>query len=113
MHTNLTFFMRNEMIGDTLRLLRVFNDYTAVQLANELDLSQSYISEIENGKKTPTLQVIEKYAEFFNIKPSTILLFSEALDKENKSEMSRKQRVAYAGMKYLKLLEKIGGLENE
>ena len=101
------------MIGDTLRLLRVFKDYTAVQLANELDLSQSYISEIENGKKVPTLQVIEKYAEFFSIKPSTIFLFSEALDKENKSEMNRKQRVAYAGMKYLKLLEKIGGLENE
>lgn len=101
------------MIGDTLRYLRVFNDYTAVQLSDELGLSQSYISEIENGKKVPTLQVIEKYAEFFNIKPSTIFLFSEALDKEKKSKMNRKQRVAYAGMKYLKLLEKVGGLEDE
>lgn len=101
------------MIGDTLRYLRVFNDYTAVQLSDELGLSQSYISEIENGKKVPTLQVIEKYAEIFDIKPSTIFLFSEVLDKEDKSDMNRKQRVAYAGMKYLKLLERVGGLENE
>lgn len=101
------------MIGDTLRYLRVFNDYTAVQLSDELGLSQSYISEIENGKKVPNLQVIEKYAEVFDIKPSTIFLFSEVLDKEDKSDMNRKQRVAYAGMKYLKLLERVGRLENE
>lgn len=102
------------MIGETLKYLRVFNDYTMIKLARELDLSQSYISEIENGKKQPTLQVIDKYAKLFDIKPSTILLFSEALDKDKEhSPSSTKQKVAYAGMKLLKIIEKAGTLENE
>jgi len=102
------------MIGETLKYLRIFNDYTMVQLAEELDLSQSYISEIENGKKQPTLQVIEKYAEKFSIQPSTILLFSESLDRDKrKKKTSAKQKVAYAGMKFLKIIEKAGELENE
>ena len=51
------------MIGETLRYLRVFNDYTMVELSEKLELSQSYISEIESGRKQPTLQVINKYAK--------------------------------------------------
>ena len=102
------------MIGETLRYLRVFNDYTMVQLSQELQLSQSYISEIENGRKQPTLQVIDKYSEFFNIKPSTIMLFSESLDQDKKyTESGMKQRVAYAGMKLLRIIEKVGKLEDE
>lgn len=101
------------MIGTALRYLRVFNDYTTVQLSEKLGLAQSYISEIESGKKAPTLQTIEKYAEEFNINPSTVILFSEVLDKDNMLELNGKQRVAYIGMKYLKLLEKVGGLDND
>ncbi len=102
------------MIGEALRYLRVFNDYTTLKLAKEIKLSQSYISEIENGKKQPTLQVIEKYAELFSIKPSTILLFSEALDEDKAHKKTgTKQRVAYAGMKLLKIIEKAGHLEDE
>ena len=101
------------MIGETLRLLRIFNDYTMVQLAEKMGLSQSYISELENGKKQPTLQVLEKYADLFDLKPSTILLFSEALSKDSGKSLPRKQQVAYAGMKFLKLLERVGRLEDE
>ena len=101
------------MIGESLRLLRIFNNYTTVELSEKVKVSQSYISEIENGKKQPTLQVIEKYANVFNMKPSTILLFSEALDEDSHNKSGKKQNVAYAGVKLLKLIERVGGLENE
>lgn len=102
------------MIGETLKYLRIFNDYKMIQLSKEIGLSQGYISEIESGRKQPTLQVLEKYSEFFDIKISTIMLFSESLDKDDlKSNAGIKRRVAYAGMKYLKILEKVGKLENE
>ena len=102
------------MIGETLKYLRVFNDYTMVQLSEGLGLSQSYISEIETNRKQPTLQVIDKYADFFDIKPSTIMLFSESLDRDtNLKQKGTKQRMAYVGMKLLRILEKVGELENE
>lgn len=102
------------MIGETLKYLRVFNDYTMVQLSEGLGLSQSYISEIETNRKQPTLQVIDKYADFFDIKPSTIMLFSESLDRDtNLRQKGMKQRMAYVGMKLLRILEKVGELENE
>ena len=101
------------MIGETLRLLRVFNDYTMTEMSQKVGLSQSYISELENGKKQPSLEVIEKYATVFDMKPSTVLLFSEALEIDQVDNQDKKQRVARAGMRLLKILEKLGKLDEE
>lgn len=101
------------MIGETFRLLRVFNDYTMSEMSQKIGLSQSYISELENGRKHPSLEVVEKYAKVFDMKPSTLLLFSEALEKDEVYNQDKKQRVAKAGMKLLKILEKIGRLDEE
>jgi transcriptional regulator with XRE-family HTH domain len=73
------------MLNEALRLLRVFNDLKAVELAEKLSISTSYLSEIEKGKKEPSLDIIKKYAEIFDTSPSTILFFSENLDKEGSS----------------------------
>ena len=99
-------------MGEALRLLRIFNGYKSAELAEMLNLSQSYVSELENNKKQPTMDVLERYAKVFDMKKSTLLLFAESLEMD-KDRMDRKQRVAYAGMKLLKILEKVGELENE
>lgn len=100
------------IMGEALRLLRIFNGYKSAELAKMLGLSQSYVSELENNKKQPTLEVLERYAEVFGMKKSTLLLFAESLEDE-KLEKNKKQRVAFAGMKLLKILEKVGNLEDE
>lgn len=41
------------MLNEALRLLRVFNDRKATDLAKELGISAAYLSEIETGKKLP------------------------------------------------------------
>ena len=46
------------------------------------------------------------------MKKSTLLLFAESLEDENEKK-DNKQRIASAGMKFLKILEKLGDLENE
>lgn len=71
------------MINDALRLLRVFHDTKQVTLCEELGLSRSYLSEIESGKKKPTLEIVNKYAEYFQITPSSLMLFSEEIDLKN------------------------------
>lgn len=99
-------------MGEALRLLRIFNGYKSKELAELLGISQSYVSELENDKKQPTMDVLERYAKVFGMKKSTLFLFAESLETE-KDTRNAKQRVAIAGMKLLKILEKVGGLENE
>ena len=67
-------------MGEALRLLRIFNGYKSAELAEMLELSQSYVSELENNKKQPTMDVLEKYAKVFDMKKSTLLLFAESLE---------------------------------
>lgn len=104
--------MEEDTMGEALRLLRIFNGYKSAELAKKLELSQSYVSELENGKKQPTMEVLDKYAKVFEMKKSTLMLFAESLeDEEIKND--KKQRIARAGMKLLKILEKVGKFENE
>lgn len=99
-------------MGEALRLLRIFNGYKSAELAKKLELSQSYVSELENGKKQPTIEVLDKYAKVFEMKKSTLMLFAESLEGEE-IKNDKKQRIARAGMKLLKILEKVGEFENE
>ncbi len=99
-------------MGEALKYLRLFNGYKSAQLAEELGLSQSYISELENGKKQPSIEVLDRYAKLFNMKKSTLMLFAESLEA-GVASMKQKQRVAYIGMKLLQIMEKVGELEIE
>jgi transcriptional regulator with XRE-family HTH domain len=74
------------MINEALRLLRVFHDLKAIELADKLGISQSYLSEIESGKKEPSLELIRKYADIFRTNPSSILLFSEDIEQIGKKK---------------------------
>ena len=47
-------------VGQTVRRLRQENDMSQQVLAAKCDLDRSYITLIEQGKKNPTLNIIEK-----------------------------------------------------
>jgi transcriptional regulator with XRE-family HTH domain len=68
-------------INEALRLLRVFSDLKSKDMANALEISPSYLSEIESGKKEPSLALLEKYSQQFKTKVSALLFFAESLDK--------------------------------
>lgn len=67
--------------SEALRLIRVYNDLSQKDLAEKLNISNSYLSEIEQGKKEPSISIINKYSKFFKISPSVILFFSENIQK--------------------------------
>ena len=77
------------MVNEVLRLLRVYNDIKATDLAEKLNISTSYISELESGKKKVSLDIINKYSSFFEVPSSSILLMSESLDN-NKQDLKHK-----------------------
>lgn len=94
------------MIGEALRLIRVFHDTSVSDLATELEISQSYLSEIENGKKPPPLTLIDKYAKHFHTTTSAIMFFSEDIDT-SKSK-NKKDKIREILFKFLKAIENAG-----
>lgn len=70
------------MLHEALRLLRAYHDLTQTQLCAELGISNSFLSEIESGKKQPTLDLLSKYSERFGIPISSLLFFSEKLGEQ-------------------------------
>ncbi len=77
------------MLSRALRLIRVFHDLNQSQLASRLEVSRSHISEIESGKKAPSLELLDKYSEAFKIPTSSLLLFSERLQDNSFAEKTR------------------------
>lgn len=77
------------MLNKALRLIRVFHDLTQKDLAKKLQISKSYLSEIESGKKKPTLEIINGYSEQFDIPVSSIMFFSESMDSKERTEKLR------------------------
>ncbi|MEQ8970926.1 MAG: helix-turn-helix transcriptional regulator [Coleofasciculus sp. C1-SOL-03] len=77
------------MLNEALRLMRVFHDLSQKELAEKLGISKSYLSEIESGKKTPTLDLLNRYSQSFDIPISSIMFFSESLDEDIKIEKLR------------------------
>ena len=69
------------MIGETLKRLRGIYGYSARDMSSLLGISSSYLSEIERGKKKPSLKMINCYAEIFGMRPSSLLRFSEEFDR--------------------------------
>ena len=73
------------MIGDVLKRMRIIYRYKASEMSSELGISASYLSEIENNKKQPSLDLLQKYADIYGIRLSSLILLSENMDEAAKS----------------------------
>ncbi len=76
------------MINRALRLIRVFHDMPQRELAERLQISTSYLSEIEKGPKQPTLELLKKYSATFSLPLSSILFFAEEIEHPSKAKPS-------------------------
>jgi transcriptional regulator with XRE-family HTH domain len=54
------------MRGDTIRKLRRLQELSQADLAKQIGISQSYLSYIESGKRTPSEEVVKKLIKAFN-----------------------------------------------
>lgn len=61
-------------IGKAIKFCRVSKDISLEELQNLTNLSQSYLSLIENNKRKPTLDTIEKISNSLNV-PIEILVY--------------------------------------
>lgn len=100
------------MIGEALRLLRVYNDVKLTELAKELDVSAGFLSEVETDKRRPNLELIEKYANRFNVRPSAIMFFGEELDGST-LKGTIKASIRDKLILFMQMIEKSGSLTDE
>lgn len=99
-------------MSETLKLLRIFFGYKSVEMAKKLNISQSFLSEVENGKKNATLELLNQYSKVLNIKVSTIVLLSESLENDKDSRKDIKHNIAGIGMRVLKILKENSELDD-
>ncbi|MBU2041667.1 MAG: helix-turn-helix domain-containing protein [Alphaproteobacteria bacterium] len=95
------------MLSEALRLMRVFHDLKQQDLADKLDISKSHLSEIESGKKVPSLDLIGRYSDVFGVPASSILFFGENVKDGEVRSADQKVKSAIAGkvVQFLKFIE--------
>ncbi len=74
--------VKRPMINEALRLIRLYWGLSQVDLADQLGLSQSMISEIERGAKSVSMEVLERYSVNLGIRMSQLLFFAEEIEDE-------------------------------
>lgn len=61
-------------IGIALKALRAEKGISQEKLALETGIGRRYMSDIENGRRNISLEIIEKLSDFFQMRPSDFLL---------------------------------------
>ncbi|WP_369933940.1 helix-turn-helix domain-containing protein [Xanthomonas tesorieronis] len=77
-----------------------------VELARRLNISTSYLNEIEHGKKAPSLALLDEYSKIFKVPASTFLLFKERAGGVEAQENAHAKRL-------LKFFEWVSADEDE
>ncbi|TCT21217.1 helix-turn-helix domain-containing protein [Thiobaca trueperi] len=60
-------------IGNKIKTVRLENGLTQSKLANELPVTQGYLSQIENGIRTPSIQTLDAIAKRLNVKVADLM----------------------------------------
>lgn len=62
-----------KQIGNRLRTLRESLSFSQAKLAELLGITQSSLNRYENGQSTPSVDLLRKYADFFDVSIDYIL----------------------------------------
>jgi len=67
-------------LAKTIKAYRLSNKYTLKELASQINVTASFLSNIENSKKIPSIDTLSKLAEAYNI--PLYILFKDYSDFE-------------------------------
>lgn len=102
--------MEQSSLSEALKFLRSFHGVNQSQLARELSISRSYLSEIESGRKQPSLELLKSYSTYFDVPLSSIMLFSETVESGPMAEKVRRASTA-AALKLLRWVDERKGVQ--
>ena len=88
-------------------MLRLYCRFSQAEMANKVNVTQSLISDIEGGRKSVSMDLLESYSHAVNIKMSQLLFFAEEIEGQ---PVARRGQLIIAE-KVLQILEKISPAE--
>ncbi len=88
-------------LGKAIKLCRTQKNMSQTELANQAEISVSYLSLLERGKRDPNLSTVEKISEALKV-PVSILVFLAA-DREEISDISPQlaEKLSYTALKLI------------
>lgn len=66
------------MYGTDFKIARQYRRKTLQDIAAELGYAYSWISQIENNHRPPSLAILEAYASYLSVRLSSFIAFAEA-----------------------------------
>lgn len=96
-------------INEALRLLRLYCRYSQTEMAERVKVTQSLISDVEGGRKSVSMDLLEAYSSAVGIKMSQLLFFAEEIEGQ---PIARRGHLIVAE-KVLQILEKLHPVERE
>jgi transcriptional regulator with XRE-family HTH domain len=95
--------MDRKLINEALFLARVYWQKSQAELAEELGISQPYLSEIESSKRNVDVALLDRYSKALKVPKSFFVVFSEELEGKPPARSSRYVVADWA----LRLLERL------
>jgi transcriptional regulator with XRE-family HTH domain len=86
-------------MNSALRLIRIFHELSQTDVAEALEMPKSWISELESGKRPVTLNVLRRYADYFELPLSSLVLFAETVAEDEQG--SHKPTIAAKALRML------------
>lgn len=74
-------------IGDKIKYLRLEKGYDQQDICDFLNIEQSTLSNYENNRRTPKLEMISKMADFFGVTTDYLLDREVELNKKDQMEI--------------------------
>lgn len=71
-------------LGITLKALRAEKGVSQEKMALSTGIDRRYMSDIENGKRNISLEIIEKLAAFFEMKVSELIQTTEKIERSGR-----------------------------
>ena len=68
-----------EQLGMRIRFLRQQRRWSQEDLALNANINKNYISDLENGRRNPSLEILERIASTFNISLSELFKGVESI----------------------------------
>lgn len=84
------------LIGHKLRKIRMLKNMDAKHVANDLEISTSQLSRIENDEIKIDVELVQKFADYFKMSVIDVITFD---DKNNVSH-NKNNNVANGGINY-------------
>jgi len=98
------------MLGEAIRIARVFQGMSQQHLADAMGISNGYLSQIESGSREPSRSAMRAAASALNVPLSALVFFSEQIQgAEGETDLEARQRFGRRILEALAHIDRAAG----